>query len=69
MLFPRSEELPRLAVTANPTSRASSDLSGPKVTREILQSLIVAQESELSNIARELHDDICQRLAMLSLKI
>jgi signal transduction histidine kinase len=37
----------------------------PSVSR----SLIDAQERELSNIARELHDDICQRLAMLSFKI
>lgn len=36
---------------------------------EALRSLITAQERELSNIARELHDDICQRLAILSLKI
>jgi signal transduction histidine kinase len=39
------------------------------ITLSALQSLIAAQERELSNIARELHDDICQRLAMLSLKI
>src|SRR4029077_19171557 len=31
--------------------------------------LIAAQEKERSHIARELHDDICQRLAMLSLRI
>ena len=31
--------------------------------------LIDAQEKERSRLARELHDDICQRLAMLSLKI
>jgi len=31
--------------------------------------LIAAQEEELSYIARELHDNVCQRLAMLSLKI
>jgi signal transduction histidine kinase len=31
--------------------------------------LLAAQEEELSYIARELHDNICQRLAMLSLKI
>ena len=37
--------------------------------QEALQSLIAAQEKELSRIARELHDDICQRLAVLSLKI
>jgi signal transduction histidine kinase len=31
--------------------------------------LIAAHEQERSRIARELHDDICQRLAMLSLRI
>jgi PAS domain S-box-containing protein len=31
--------------------------------------LIAAQEKERSHLARELHDDICQRLAMLSLRI
>ena len=31
--------------------------------------LIEAQERERRRLARELHDDICQRLAMLSLKI
>lgn len=40
-----------------------------RISPEALQSLITAQERELGNIARELHDDICQRLAMLSLKI
>jgi signal transduction histidine kinase len=39
------------------------------MAREMLQSLIAAQEKELGNIARELHDDVCQRLAMLSMKI
>ena len=33
------------------------------------RQLIAAQEKELSYIARELHDNVCQRLAMLSLKI
>jgi signal transduction histidine kinase len=31
--------------------------------------LIDSQEKDLSHLARELHDDICQRLAMLSLRI
>ena len=33
------------------------------------RSLITAHEQERSRIARELHDDVCQRLAMLSLRI
>jgi signal transduction histidine kinase len=35
----------------------------------VSRRLIDAQERELGNIARELHDDICQRLAMLAFKI
>jgi len=31
--------------------------------------LIAAQEAERSRIARELHDDICQRLALLSMEL
>jgi signal transduction histidine kinase len=31
--------------------------------------LIASQEKDLSHLARELHDDICQKLAMLSLRI
>jgi signal transduction histidine kinase len=31
--------------------------------------LIEAQEKERSRIARELHDDICQRLALLSMEL
>jgi signal transduction histidine kinase len=54
-----------------PARMADSAQEGTQETtaRESLQSLIAAQERELSNIARELHDDICQRLAMLSLRI
>jgi signal transduction histidine kinase len=33
------------------------------------QSLIQAQEQERSRIARELHDDICQRIAILALQL
>ena len=39
------------------------------VERELSKRLISAQEQERIRIARELHDDVCQRLAMLSLKI
>jgi signal transduction histidine kinase len=39
------------------------------VERELSRRLISAQEQERVRIARELHDDVCQKLAMLSLKI
>jgi PAS domain S-box-containing protein len=49
------------------------DVTDQKMAREALEKLsgqlIAAQEKERSLIARELHDDICQRLAMLSLRI
>lgn len=49
------------------------DVTDQKLAREALEKisgqLIEAQEKERSRLARELHDDICQRLAMLSLKI
>jgi signal transduction histidine kinase len=50
-------------------ANSAMDIPEPPITPSALQGLIAAQERELSNIARELHDDICQRLAMLSLKI
>ena len=49
------------------------DVSDQKSAIEALEKLggrlIDAQEKERSLIARELHDDICQRLAMLAFKI
>jgi len=49
------------------------DVTDQHLAQEALEKvsgqLIAAQEKERSNIARELHDDICQRLAMLSLRI
>ena len=39
------------------------------VEKELSKRLISEQERERSRLARELHDDICQRLAMLSMKI
>jgi PAS domain S-box-containing protein len=49
------------------------DISDQKAATEALAKLggrlMEAQEKERNSIARELHDDICQRLAMLSLKI
>jgi len=49
------------------------DVTDQKVAREALEKvsgqLIEGQEKERRRLARELHDDICQRLAMLSLRI
>jgi len=49
------------------------DISDQKTATEALTKLggrlMEAQETERNLIARELHDDICQRLAMLSCKI
>lgn len=49
------------------------DVTDQKMAQETLEKvsgqLIEAQEKERSRLARELHDDICQRLAMLSIKI
>jgi PAS domain S-box-containing protein len=49
------------------------DVTDQKLAREALESvrgrLIEAQERERTRIARELHDDICQRLATLSAEI
>ncbi len=49
------------------------DVTDQKLAQEALEKiggkLIEAQEKERARIARELHDDICQRLAMLSLEL
>jgi PAS domain S-box-containing protein len=49
------------------------DITDQKLAREALEKiggkLIEAQEEERSRIARELHDDICQRLALLSMEL
>jgi len=49
------------------------DITDQKLAREALEKiggkLIEAQEKERAFIARELHDDICQRLAMLSMEL
>jgi PAS domain S-box-containing protein len=49
------------------------DITEHKSAQEALEKiggrLIAAQEKERSRIARELHDDICQRLALLSLEL
>ena len=49
------------------------DITDQKIAQEALEKiggkLIEAQEEERSRIARELHDDICQRLAILSMEL
>jgi signal transduction histidine kinase len=49
------------------------DITDQKLAQEALENvsgrLIEAQEKERSRIARELHDDICQRLALLSMEL
>ena len=49
------------------------DVTDQKLAQQALErvggQLIEAQEEERRRIARELHDDICQRLAVLSIKI
>jgi signal transduction histidine kinase len=57
--------IPFMALAAVVEERASARL----VEKELSRRLISAQEQERIRIARELHDDVCQRLAMLSLKI
>ena len=37
--------------------------------RELAGSLLTAQEEERSNLARELHDDVTQQLAFLSIEL
>jgi PAS domain S-box-containing protein len=49
------------------------DITDQKLAQEALEKvsgrLIEAQEKERSRIARDLHDDICQRLALLSMEL
>ena len=49
------------------------DITDQKLANEALETisgkLIEAQEKERRRIARELHDDICQRMALLSLQL
>ncbi len=52
---------------------SATDVTDQKLAQEALEKmggkLIEAQEKERARIARELHDDICQRLAMLSFEL
>jgi signal transduction histidine kinase len=56
-------------IGCDPKGEPAENKTAQMIEHEVLQLLIAAQERELSNIARELHDDICQRLSTLSLKI
>ena len=52
---------------------SASDVTDQKIAQETIEStsgrLIAAQEKERNRIARELHDDICQKLAVLSIEL
>jgi PAS domain S-box-containing protein len=52
---------------------SATDTTDQKLAQQALEKisgqLIEAQENERSRIARDLHDDICQRLALLSMEI
>jgi signal transduction histidine kinase len=60
-------------VKADPCLGSASDAKNEKLARQAIEKaggrLIEGQERERSRIARELHDDICQRLTLLSLEI
>jgi signal transduction histidine kinase/FixJ family two-component response regulator len=47
----------------------SRDKNSEQTLRELRKKLIRAQEGERSRIARELHDDISQRLALLTIEL
>lgn len=63
------EEISGLDRLVDPAFRRTDRRVEEHTAANLSRRLIDAQERELSNIARELHDDICQRLAMLSFKI
>jgi PAS domain S-box-containing protein len=52
---------------------SAADITDQKLAQEALEKvsgrLIEAQEKERSRIARDLHDDICQRLALVSMEL
>jgi signal transduction histidine kinase len=52
---------------------SSIDVTDQKIAQRALEQiggqLIEAQEKERTRIARDLHDDMCQRLALLSMEI
>lgn len=69
MLYSDSRNEHQPIIERDENGKSFNNKTAQIMPHEALQSLIAAQEKELGKIARELHDDICQRLAMLSLKI
>ena len=67
------ESKKREETTADLHSGSTGDIAEQRLAREVLERtggrLIEGQEIERRRIARELHDDICQRLTLLSLEI
>jgi PAS domain S-box-containing protein len=47
----------------------SAHKSAEAALRKVRQSILAAQEAERSRIARELHDDVCQRLSAMKLHL
>ena len=64
-LFLLSAAIPFMVLAALVEEREGTH----QTLRTLSHKLIAAHEQERSRIARELHDDVCQRLALLSLKI
>jgi signal transduction histidine kinase len=65
-----TEELvKRLKILAEIFSNALIRSRAQETLAKLSSKLIEAQEKERSRIARDLHDDICQRLTLLSLEI
>jgi signal transduction histidine kinase len=54
-----------IGMVANITERKLAEAALASVSRRLIE----AQEQERSRIARELHDDIGQRLALLAIKL
>ena len=69
MFYRCSKEKPDRNLACDEKDDCFELVSAQAAAQQTVQSLIAAQEKELSSIARELHDDICQRLAMLAMKI
>lgn len=69
MFHRRSKEKPEPLVEFDQKGNSPEDVTARTIAQEVLRSLLAAQERQLGGIARELHDNICQRLYMLSLKI